>query len=238
VRVAYRELPPPHDLAHLVRCLWIRTGTGGETLVLPDGCLDVIVREGRAFVAGPDTGPVPSRTGRGAVITGLRLRPGAGGAALGVPADEVRDLRVGLDDLLGRFGAELGERAGANPAALADALRSRLLAAAPDPRMLEAARRLARQPATPVPVLARAIGLGERHLRRRFAVAVGYGPKTFARVARFRAALTFVRAGEPLASAALAAGYADQAHMTREMTALAGRPPGALAAPMSANGAH
>ena len=218
--------------------MWIRTGTGEETLVLPDGCLDLVVRGGRAFVAGPDTGPVASRTGDGAVVCGLRLRPGVGGAALGVPADEVRDRRVGLDDLWGAFGRELGEQAGEDPGVLADALRARLLAAAPDPRVLEAARRLARAPAMPVPALADAVGLGERHLRRRFAEAVGYGPKTFARVARFRAALTFVRAGEPLASAALAAGYADQAHMTREMGALAGRPPGALAGPGSANGRH
>ena len=99
--------------------------------------------------------------------------------------------------------------------------------------MLEAARRIARAPATSVPALADAVGLGERHLRRRFAEAVGYGPKTFARVARFRAALGLVRSGEPLAAAALAAGYADQAHMTREMTALGGRPPGAIAVPGS-----
>ena len=68
MRVAYRELSPPHDLAHLVRCMWVRTGTGEETLVLPDGCLDLVVRGGRAFVAGPDTGPVTSRTGDGAVV--------------------------------------------------------------------------------------------------------------------------------------------------------------------------
>jgi hypothetical protein len=55
--VAYRELAPPPDLAHLVRCLWVRTGEGEETLVLPDGCLDIITRGGRAVVAGPDTGP-------------------------------------------------------------------------------------------------------------------------------------------------------------------------------------
>jgi AraC-like DNA-binding protein len=226
--VAYRELSPPHELAHLVRCLWVRTGTG-ETLVLPDGCLDVIVRDGRASVAGPDTGPVPGLVDPGEVVIGLRLRPGAGGAALGVPADELRDRRVPLEDLWGRSGRELGELAGDDPVALAAALAPWLLAAAPDPRVLEAARRLSRAPATPVRALADAIGLGERHLRRRFDAAVGYGPKTFARVARFRAALGLVRSGHPLASAALAAGYADQAHMTREMTALAGRTPGALA---------
>ena len=96
--------------------------------------------------------------------------------------------------------------------------------------MLAAARRLGRAPATPVPVLAGALGLGERQLRRRFAAAVGYGPKTFARVERFRAALALVRAGEPLARAAAEAGYADQAHMTREIAALAGRTPALLRA--------
>jgi AraC-like DNA-binding protein len=228
--VAYRELPPPHDLAHIVRCLWIRTGTGEETIVLPDGCLDVVVRGGRAIVAGPDTGPVPGRVARGEVITGLRLRPGAGGAALGVAADELRDLRVPLEDLWGRAARELGERAAGDPATLAPALRPRLAASALDLRVLEAARRLVRAPATPVPELAAAVELGERHLRRRFAAAVGYGPKTFARVARFRAALALVRMGVPLASAALAAGYADQAHMTREIGALAGRTPSELRA--------
>jgi AraC-like DNA-binding protein len=236
VSVAYRELAPPHELAHLVRCLWIRTGTGDETVVLPDGCLDVVVRDGRAVVAGPDTGPVPARVEPGMVVTGLRLRPGAGGAALGVGADELRDRRVPLEDLWGRAGREVGERAGDDPAALAGAVHSRLAASALDPRVLEAARRLDRAPATPVPALAAAVGLGERHLRRRFATAVGYGPKTFARIARFRAALQLVRAGEPLAAAALAAGYADQAHMTREMVELAGRTPGELGAPARANG--
>jgi AraC-like DNA-binding protein len=209
--------------------VWIRTGTGDETLVLPDGCLDVIVRDGTAVVAGPDTGPVPVRTAAGAVVAGLRLRPGAAGA-LGVPADDLRDLRVALEDLWGAAGREVGERMNGNPLTLASVLRERLLAAPLDPRMFEAARRLAREPDTPVPATAEAVGLGERHLRRRFAAAVGFGPKTFARVARFRAALTLVRAGEPLASAALAAGYADQAHMTREMVALAGSSPGTLAA--------
>ena len=208
----------------------MRTGTGRETVVLPDGCLDVFVRDGRATVAGPDTGPVSTTARHGGVIAGVRLHPGAGGAALGAPADALRDLRVPLDALWGRAGAEAAERAGGDPAALADALRPRLQAAAPDPRVLAAARRLARAPSTPVPVLAGALGLGERQLRRRFAAAVGYGPKTFARIARFRTALALVRAGTPLAAAAAEAGYADQAHMTREIAALAGSTPGALRA--------
>jgi len=228
--MAYRELPPPPHLAHLVRCLWLRRGEGDTTLVLPDGCLDVIVSDGRALVAGPDTGPVAATTAHGVGVAGVRLRPGAAAAVLGVPADELRDRRVALEDVWGRAGRELAERAGADPVALATALRDRFERAGPDPRVLAAARRLARAPETPVPDLAAAVALGDRQLRRRFTAAVGYGPKTFARVARFHRALALMRAGEPAAAAAFAAGYADQAHMTREMRALGGRTPAALRA--------
>ena len=230
VGVAYRELPPPPALAPLVRCLWIHTGTAEETLVLPDGCVDVVVRDGHAAIAGPHTGPMPVTLGHGEVVTGVRFHPGAAGAALGVPADALRDRRADLADLWGsRAAAAVGSAGVGDPLALARAVAPRCAEVPLDPRMRFAARVLGRAPATPVPVLAGAVGLGERHLRRRFAEAVGYGPKTFARIVRFRAALGLVRGGFPLASAALAAGYADQAHMTREMRSLAGRSPGALA---------
>jgi transcriptional regulator GlxA family with amidase domain len=137
----------------------------------------------------------------------------------------VRDLRLALEELWGRAGREAGERAGVDPAALVAALHDRLAVAAPDARVLAAARRIGVAPATPIPALAAAVGLGERQLRRRFAAAVGYGPKTFARVARFRRALALVRARHPAAAVAFAASYADQAHMTREMRALAGATP-------------
>ena len=228
VGVPYRELPPPPDVAHVVRCLWLRTAGEREAIVVPDGCVDVIARDGRATVAGPDTGPVPVALEAGDIVVGVRFVPGSAASALGVPADELRDRRVALEDLWGRAGREAGERAGEDPLQLLEALRGRIALADPDPRVLLAARRLGSAPATPVPALGAAVGLGERHLRRRFAAAVGYGPKTFARVARFRAALGLVRSGESLAAAALAAGYADQAHMTRELVALSGRTPGSL----------
>lgn len=227
--MAYRELAPPPDLAHVVRCAWVRSSTGADALVLPDGCLDVIVRDGRAIVAGPDTGPVAASLAPGELAVGVRLRPGAADAALGVPVGELRDRRVPLEDLWGRAGRAVGERGCEDAAALIDALRPRLAGAAPDPRVLEAARRLTRAPHTPVPALAAAVGLGERQLRRRFDGAVGYGPKTFARVARFRAALGLLRAAHPPAAVAAAAGFADQPHMTRELVALGGHTPGALA---------
>jgi AraC-like DNA-binding protein len=72
------------------------------------------------------------------------------------------------------------------------------------------------------------LGLSERQLHRRCLVAFGYGPKTVQRVLRFQAALRDARAGRRLADVAADAGYADQAHMSREVRDLAGVPITAL----------
>jgi transcriptional regulator GlxA family with amidase domain len=81
---------------------------------------------------------------------------------------------------------------------------------------------------------ARAAGLSERQLRRRFERAVGYGPATLARVLRFQRFLHRANApdsaGAPLARLAAEAGYADQAHLARECRRLSGLPPSALLA--------
>jgi transcriptional regulator GlxA family with amidase domain len=91
---------------------------------------------------------------------------------------------------------------------------------------------LARHPAGRIADLCRLLEVGERRLRRRFAAAVGYGPKTFQRVLRLQRVLAqaggLPRAGASLAAIAAEAGYADQAHMSRELQALTGRSPAAL----------
>jgi AraC-like DNA-binding protein len=88
-----------------------------------------------------------------------------------------------------------------------------------------------------VAALGDALGISERQLRRRFADAVGYGPKTLARVLRFQRFLALAAGDDPAGSArgdlaglAYAAGYADQAHLTRECRQLSGRTPAALLA--------
>ena len=65
--------------------------------------------------------------------------------------------------------------------------------------------------------------MSARQLQRRVADAVGYGPKMLARVLRFRRLLALASA--PLVELALDAGYADQAHMTADVTELAGVSP-------------
>lgn len=67
--------------------------------------------------------------------------------------------------------------------------------------------------------------VGERRLRRRFVQAVGYGPATYLRVARLQRAIALAPHVPNLAALAVAAGYSDQAHLSRDCRALTGLTP-------------
>jgi AraC-like DNA-binding protein len=69
------------------------------------------------------------------------------------------------------------------------------------------------------------VGFSRRHLSDLVRAECGLSPKQFQRVARFQQAHRLVRAGRPLAAIAVDCGYADQAHLTRDWTALAGCSP-------------
>jgi AraC-like DNA-binding protein len=233
----YRELTPPPQLRDSLACLWVRVAPpegDPPARVLPDACSDLIWRSGQgAFVAGPDTGAWLSSSPPGTVLVGARFLPGVGGPALGLPLSELLNVRVDLAELLPevaeRLGPDLEPRAAVR--GVADAAATLVGSGPPDPAMRAAVRLLA-HPRTRVESLAEELGLSERQLRRRFHAAVGYGPKTLQRVLRFRRFLAQVEAdGEPdLARIALDAGYADQAHLTREAVRLGGMTPSRLVA--------
>ena len=61
----------------------------------------------------------------------------------------------------------------------------------------------------------------------RFAEGVGYGPKTLQRIFRFQRMVGQLHAADT--GLAGLAGYADQAHLSRESRRLAGLSPGQLA---------
>lgn len=75
------------------------------------------------------------------------------------------------------------------------------------------------------------VALSERQLHRLSLDAFGYGPKTLTRVLRLVRALDLARSGMPYAQVAARAGYADQAHLAREVKSLAGGPDGGAARP-------
>jgi len=239
----YRESPPPAPLASHACCVWSNAAETGSHVerVLPDGCADVVWIDGEGLVvAGPATRQVLVDIPAGAAALGVRFGPGAAGAALGIAAHELRDRTVALEDAWGAQATELAERLAAAPAAgrlalLGAAVARRLDGArAPDSLVTRASALLAR--GVPVAAASRQVALTDRHLRRRFHDAVGYGPKTLQRVLRLRCFLALAEAGaDPdLARLAADAGYADQPHLTRECAELAGLPPAALLAARAA----
>jgi AraC-like DNA-binding protein len=206
--------------------------------VLPDGRIDIVSHGNDVTLAGPATRAVTVHVAPGTSTVGLRFRPGAAPSLVGVSAAELRDSAISLDDVWGRTGADIAARCVdsegcvARLNVLADALQRRLVEASPiDPVGVGIASLLDEHPGRSLPDLAEHVGLSERQLRRRTEQAVGYSPRTLARVLRFRRFLTAARASGPgrhLARLASEAGYADQAHLTRESRQLTGLPPASL----------
>jgi AraC-like DNA-binding protein len=235
---SYLELHPAPDLDDLLACTWHRraAAVGERAVVLPDGCVDLVWLGGdRLVVAGPDTGPATSTLDAAADVVGLRFRRGLAGAALGLPASALRDQRVPLAELWGRDGATLAARLAEQPDAdgvrrtLERALAARRTRIAPADRLVLAGIARLHEPGARVDALAASLGLSERQLRRRFDAAVGYGPKVLARVLRLGRLLALARSAPvDLARLAADAGYADQSHMSRDCSALAGSTPAAL----------
>ena len=231
--MSYREQAPAAALAPWVACIWERAGDGREPVrVVPDGCIDIVWTDGAGTqVVGANTSAFLVDVPAGVRVAGVRMRPGAGAALLGIDAAALRDARVPLSAVWDDEGRRLAERLDAAPdpaGTLAALLAARAPQAAPPDPLVRAAVRRLRDPSARVATLAGELDVSARQLRRRVECAVGYGPKRLARVLRLQRALDAARAGEDLAGAAAGAGYADQAHLTHDCRALAGVAPSAL----------
>ncbi|HZE02843.1 MAG TPA: AraC family transcriptional regulator [Pseudonocardiaceae bacterium] len=217
----YREKRAPAELAGVVACLWRdETSAPRRQRVLPDGCMDIIWMDGAVYVAGPDTCAFVTTLGPGQLVAGLRFRPGAAPGVLRVPAWALRDRRVRLDDLWP--GTTIAEQIAEapDPAVTLAAAVAPWAATQPDPALDMVLARL--RTGSSVAATADALGWTERALHRRCRDAFGYGPSVLRRIVRFQGALRLAGQGVPFATTAARAGYADQAHLAREVRALAG----------------
>lgn len=225
----YAEYAPHPALARRLVCVWESEPDAGPLRIVPDGCVDLIWYSGQQTfrVAGPDTVAAVSAVGPGERFVGLRFGPGAAADVLGVPAHAIRDERVALGQLWGEHVAEaLRERfeaGGSGVRVLEGLLADRVAAAGPADPLVAAVLAHAGEHRS-VTGLADRLGVSERQLRRRSHHAFGYGPKALQRVLRFHRALTLARRAPDLDWAGLAyrCGYADQAHLARDVRGLAG----------------
>lgn len=188
---------------------WSHTADAAQRLlVMPDGCRDLIVQRRPGQPARLELSPLmpaPQQVAvvPGHVFLGVRLRPGARVDPRALAGAPVPDGPQAL--------AALAREAASLPADVAELLDC--LAAAQSPARA-----------------ARELGVSLRTLQRRALGATGQPPGFWRRLARARGTARAILAGVPLAGAALGGGYADQAHMTRELGRWFAMTPGALAA--------
>ncbi|MET0555178.1 MAG: helix-turn-helix domain-containing protein [Vicinamibacteria bacterium] len=176
------------------------------------------------------------RTSAGGGVVLASFRAGTAAAFFRAPQHELFGDTVPLDALAPRDAvAETEERVreatdhASRVAAFEAFLLARLDASRLDPLVAEAARRVAFDPSrVRVAPLARALGLSQDRLEKRFRRAVGATPKQLASIVRLRRAVDAYRADGTLTRAAAGAGFFDQSHFNRAFRAATGLTPRAF----------
>lgn len=240
---SYVECAPWRDLAAMVRTVWIQR-TGSEAYAqrhLPTGGVEIhFPIGGRPRLLGPLTCPrldvIPPHT----TVVGVRFHPGTP-PLLPTVLDDLVDQDVGLEELWGSPVNRLVEAI----ALARSPERALLIVQAHLLHEFRTADRLDRlvgeavqvlMPWHPVDVgtVATQLGLSASQLRRRCLHAVGVSPKVLQRTLRFQGFLALAQAGaaptgrrgtDGMAGLAVDAGYADQAHLSRECLRLTGLTP-------------
>jgi AraC-like DNA-binding protein len=232
--------PPSAALAPFLDFYWIvrwdlRGQPPHEQKILPHPNVNLAFEQAGSTIFGVDRRLFVRRiAGRGQVL-GVRFRPGGFRPFWDAPVSRLTDRTVPAVEVFGAATAAARRAimsAPGDPAMVAVA-EEFLTAVLPDrdPAAELVAAMVARINADPaltrVDQLAAATGLSVRRLQRLFAEYVGVGPKWVMRRARLHEAAERADRGADVAWAAVAAdlGYADQAHLTREFTAMLGIPP-------------
>ncbi|NRQ14985.1 AraC family transcriptional regulator [Ensifer sesbaniae] len=236
----YRERAAPDALAGHVECLWrhqMPSGPPAPIAVVPDGCVDILWSDRGLVVAGPDRVAAFPVIAAGAKVVGLRFRPGVAASFLRTSLSDITGEIVPLDAFWGKAGRELDAKLQDAPdwarraEILAEAVLQRLPAVAPPSSDAAACLAYLQQKHdfsdNPIRSLAATTGTSERTLRRRCHQHFGYGAKTLDRILRLQRFLAACRreSSASLGILALDAGYADQAHLSRETKELASLSP-------------
>lgn len=234
----YDFRPAAGALARLAEGVWhLRSSARGSQVIAPDGRCEIIVHKGdppiehraagesarqkRAFLYGPLTRVLRIEQDADMEVFAIRLHPWAAGAFGARPAAwrdrlvELSELGVFLTaDTFDVFAAQAGaELASLQLPDAAETVR-------PTIALMESGALDSLDEA------AEASGIAVRTLDRRFERATGLTAALYLRLVRFHRARGSIKAGaERLSDVAAEAGYADQAHMTRDFRRFAGETP-------------
>jgi AraC-like DNA-binding protein len=249
----YREFPPPAALTTYVSCAWrLRDASPGDAArtIFPDGRCELIAHFGtpprcwdsidgwhtqaRTLFAAQRVTAVRLEAAGPVDCIGVRLQPAAGAAFFPGTVARLRDRVVDLAALDPRFSrafaATARRFAPGEEAPLWTLLARRVAGRAVDTRVAAAVARVESSAGrTRVDALAREASLSTRGFQNRFRAAVGLTPKEFARLTRLQATLRALDGSDAsIAAVAADGGFADQAHVTRELRRATGHTPAKL----------
>ncbi len=192
------------------------------------------MRTFRVAVGGMHLQPVTIHHDGTQIGVALDLTPAALRTILGVRAGDLCATNLDLADLDPALARRLHDELGDVPDAVRADLCARLIgemlaagtaAAAPEDARLMWALLARRRGRISVAELAERSGWSPRRLTALFTAEYGMGPKRAARLFRFDHARRRLETGHPIAEVAALCGYADQAHLTREVGDFTGHPP-------------
>ncbi len=252
--VQYLEFPPPDTLRHHVRCLWhLKMAAAPEHVdtVYPDGCCEMIAhrlapvhafdetagwrQQQHCIFAGQQRAAIRLAARSNADCLGVRLQPAASAmfANMSLPglSDQIVELASLDADFAARFyaaasQADIESAVAAVFALLHDGMHPI------DDRIESAVAALETSDGTlPIAALVADSGMSERSFQSTFKASVGLSAKEFARIRRLQATIRMLDAVDrPVADLAIASGFSDQAHATREVRRVTGTTPARLRA--------
>lgn len=248
------SMPAPRERVLPTGAMHVAVRLSGRPLRLIDDAAGAATRTGtaacdrvvgHAVVGGVRVTPYVRDVSGPARSVGAQLLPGASEALFGVPADELAAGHTRLDDLWGASSRALRQRLLEidSAARRLDIFEAFLALRLPrvngvHPAVAHALERFAAS--TDVGSVVRETGYSHRRFIALFLRAVGLTPKRYCRVVRFQGVLDRMAAAPDasLARVAVAAGYSDQSHFSREFRAFAGVTPGAYRATRPARSNH
>ena len=227
-------------LAPYVEALWLSEGyapSHARERVLPTGRMDLVIRLDDAHDAASFSGARSASfvldTSRPLNVVGVRFKAGGGAGFIGLPAGELHNLSVSLENLWRSDASRLREvlLESRGPEEKLHALEQFLLSRLRGTRHCAVDYALTQfqqtAGASSVRQIVEHTGFSSRRFIATFRDQVGLTPKVFARLCRFRRVVGRLQGRSEVdwADTAVECGYFDQAHLIRDFREFSGMSP-------------
>lgn len=246
----YQTYLPQSLLSQFIEFFWMREGehlSAVQTRLLPMGMMELVInlqedsiplfdRQSRVqrgstngiMLCGTHSENFIVQVERKISVMGVHFKPGGGTAFFGLPAGELHNENISLDELWQGHAAQLRDHL------LKTSLKNRfsilerflmqmLLKPAPHPAVDFAVQQFQRSTLPTVRSVTDQIGFSTRHFNQLFRDQVGLTPKLFCRIQRFQQVLNLLALKNQVnwMDIVFTCGYFDQAHLIHEFRAFA-----------------